>query len=284
MVAGDVKETYMFDIASRKLLKKFPGMHLPCVFAFTSDNSYCYTGYTDTCLFKVFDIDPASKTFGRTKLEYNYLSAFAELRAMDSPIYANELSSIAISRQDETKVLINIKRCQLILIDLTRQTSRLVDMTSVGGIERTPIVHARLSNDAKFIVAAAGTYMYIWESASVRFLTSVNIHSIERFPIRVSGQRNLVATASTLHTAIKIWDLDKIYVTKATQLNVYTNPIDTLACCQTHRLLFVKKYHRQNYKFMDYFGIDVWNISTGRCHQLVSACVCRWSCCNLHVG
>ena len=264
---GDSRETSVFNIRTRKLLVSFPGQHLPCLFTFTPDSALCYVGYNEDCLFKIFDIHPQSRSFGRTRLIFNYLNAYPELQHMDSPIYSNELSSISLSPRDDTMVLISIKRCQLILLNVAKQTSQKLDMTPVNqtGEKGAFLTHARLSGDGKFIVAAAGTYMHIWCAEKVAYITGVNIHSIERFPISVSLQRNLIATASTLHTAIKTWDLDKIYNAKDTQLKVDTNPIDTLAVSHPQRLMFVKKYHRQNYKYMDYFGLDVWNISTGKC-------------------
>ena len=41
-----------------------------------------------------------------------------------------------------------------------------------------------------------------------------------------------------------------------------------ISCASAHRLVFVKIYHglaaKVGYKFIDYFGVDVWNMSTGQ--------------------
>ena len=42
-------------------------------------------------------------------------------------MYSNELSSIAFSPADDSKVVINIKRAQLILLDVKKCQSKILD-------------------------------------------------------------------------------------------------------------------------------------------------------------
>ena len=47
-------------------------------------------------------------------------------------------------------------------------------------------------------------YLHVWESETGRHLSSIMIHSVYKFPFAVSRTRNLVATGSNIHTAIKV--------------------------------------------------------------------------------
>lgn len=45
-------------------------------------------------------------------------------------------------------------------------------------------------------------------------------------------------------------------------MTVYECPIDTIVCAPERRLVFVKNYNK-GYQYVDIFGIDIWNVSTG---------------------
>ena len=47
-------------------------------------------------------------------------------------------------------------------------------------------------------------YLHVWEAETGRHLSSIMIHSVYKFPFAVSRTRNLVATGSNIHTAIKV--------------------------------------------------------------------------------
>ena len=85
------------------------------------------------------------------------------------------------------------------------------------------IGHARFSSTGDFIVAVSDGHLHIWHAVKAymgTFIASVNIHSMGGFPITVDSQRNFVATGSTLSTAVKVWDLDKIWTCGGAQLQV----------------------------------------------------------------
>lgn len=200
-------------------------------------------------------------------LEYDYLKAYPELRFMETPMYANELSSIAYSPRDPNHIIINIKRFQLILLDVRNCKSKMIDMSVIKTSDRPYVTHARFSYDGKFLVSCESHYMHVWEAniEMPKFIATVNIHSIDRFPISINKDSNLIATGSTLHTAIKVWNLDNIYTCSGAQIKVYENPLEIITCSSGLRLIFVKISHgtKLEYKFIDYFGIEVWNMNTG---------------------
>ena len=47
-------------------------------------------------------------------------------------------------------------------------------------------------------------HLHVWEAETGRHLSSIMIHSVYKFPFAVSRTRNLVATGSNIHTAIKV--------------------------------------------------------------------------------
>jgi hypothetical protein len=52
-------------------------------------------------------------------------------------------------------------------------------------------------------------FLHIWEnSEAAPFISTINLHSTSGFPIAISHTRNLVATGSTIHTAIKVNKLE----------------------------------------------------------------------------
>ena len=38
----------------------------------------------------------------------------------------------------------------------------------------------------------------------------MNLHTTPGYPLAVHADRNLVATGSTIHTAVMVWDLDRV--------------------------------------------------------------------------
>jgi len=105
-------------------------------------------------------------------------------------------------------------------------------------------------------------------------MQAIQLHSTPSYAFAVSQQRNLVATGSTINTAIRVLDLDKAQTVDAPELKVYENPVDCVACARNTRLAFIKSYYglsssTEGYKYMNYFGVDIWNVSTGTWHQFL---------------
>lgn len=66
-------------------------------------------------------------------------------------------------------------------------------------------VHVRMCICCQYIVVGEDRFVHIWEAAgSMPFLCTITLHSTSGFPLSVSQTRSLVATASTIHTAVKV--------------------------------------------------------------------------------
>lgn len=60
----------------------------------------------------------------------------------------------------------------------------------------------------------------------------------------------------------QLWDLDKMGMADAVDALVYECPVDSMVCCTQRRLVFVKTAGK-GLQYVDSFGIDVWNASSG---------------------
>ena len=272
ILIGEEVNAGLFHIASGRLLTVFPSEYMISACVFSDDCREAYVGYTQNCLFKVFDIDPDSPNFGDFLLEYDFRAAFPKVKFPDGAPHGNELAEIAISPQNRDLMVLNIKRVILVLLNVRTYESKLLDAKQVyqrcgKNPQKLYLTGARFSKERQYVLAAEDHFLYIWSSESCQVLSVVTLHSVYTFPMAVSEHANLVATGSTIHTAIKVWNLNKIESHDENQLQIYENPIDMVTCSPDRRLMFVKRYHgmssARGYKYHNYFGVDVWNLNTG---------------------
>ncbi len=274
ILIGQQTETGLFDLELGVPQASFPGNNMPCVFAFTADSKKVYVGYTEDCNFKVFDIDPDSKTFGEITVTFNYKQAFPHMKFLEGQPFSKELAEIAICGGNPNLVLLNVKRCHLILLNLLTMTAKIVDGKVIKATNKTNLFGCSFSMDGRFMLAGHSHFLHIWSTENCRHLATLTLHTVSKFPMRVCQHRNLVATSSAIHTAIKVWNLDRIQSGEEGFLQKYGNPIDMVACVPEKRLVFVKHYYgyssMRGYKYHDNFGLDVWNMSTGNRRNFLS--------------
>jgi len=74
----------------------------------------------------------------------------------------------------------------------------------------TSVTRSAWSADGRLILATTDSALHVWRAVSGALVRSIALHTMAEFPLAVArgGRRNLVATGSTLHTAIRVWDLD----------------------------------------------------------------------------
>jgi len=49
---------------------------------------------------------------------------------------------------------------------------------------------------------------------------TLNLHTTPGYPLAVHPDRNLVATGSTIHTAVMVWDLDRVETSSTPDIKV----------------------------------------------------------------
>ena len=273
ILIGEELATKLFEFESGILLATFPAENLPSMFVPTEDSKRMYVGYYDDCLFKVFDIDRNSRTFGEVSYLFNYRVALPSVRFLEGPQHGQELSEIAIYPRDKNVVLLNIKRSNLILLNMSKNEAKVINTKPIGATNKTYFFGATFTWSGKYIIIGEDRFLHIWDTDSLAFLSTINLHSVSGFPFTVSPVMNYVATASTIHTAIKVWDLNKIKVKDAIDVRVYECPVDTVCCAPGVRTAFVKSGYSlsstKGYQYLDSFGIDMWNVGTGNCEPFL---------------
>jgi len=71
------------------------------------------------------------------------------------------------------------------------------------------VTRSTWSADGRLFLATTDTALHVWRAENGALSRSIPLHTMAEFPFAVSrGRRNLAATGSTLHTAIRVWDLD----------------------------------------------------------------------------
>ena len=57
----------------------------------------------------------------------------------------------------------------------------------------------------QYVIVGEERFVHIWNSVdSLQFVCTISLHSTAGFPLSVSQTRSLLATASTIHTAVKV--------------------------------------------------------------------------------
>ena len=268
ILIGEEKFTNLFHLETGKLLASYPAENVPSCFLFAPDDTKVYVGFSVDCLFKVFDIDPCSDLFSQVILEYNYQTELPMVQFLEGPHYGRELVEISISESPTGPLaLLNIRRCNLVLLNLQSGESYIMNVEAIGANNDTFLFGSTFSHDGRFVLAGETSYLHIWITSTGNHLSSIMIHSVYKFPFAMSPISNIVATGSNIHTAIKIWDIDKLQGMEDKQLNIYENPIDMVAIARDQRLMYVKQYFPlgsgRGYRYLHHFGIDVWNLGTG---------------------
>jgi len=62
---------------------------------------------------------------------------------------------------------------------------------------------------------------------------------------------------------VEVWDLDKVDVSDVVDAPVYKCPVDSMVCANDRQLVFVKTSSK-GLRYVDSFGIDIWNASSGK--------------------
>ena len=115
ILIGEEKSIKLYDFHTGELAKTFQTVNQPCMFNTTSDSRLSYVGFAEDCLFKVLDICPQSRRFGEVTHTFNYKAAFPHVKFLEGPRFGKELAEISVSPKDERTVLLNIKRCHLVV-------------------------------------------------------------------------------------------------------------------------------------------------------------------------
>lgn len=174
ILIGENLITRMFEIESGEELVSFQGTTIPSKFVITDDDTKAYVGYSHTCLFKVFDINLESESFGEVLFLYDYQQAFPDL-TLEGAYFGRELAEISVSSRDNRQLLLNIRRCYLILLDLASGASQLVDMNAVHVDEQTFLFSSKFSAEGEYIVAGNDRFLHVWKAHNGSHISTIKV-------------------------------------------------------------------------------------------------------------
>jgi len=84
---------------------------------------------------------------------------------------------------------------------------------------KVSVARATFSGDGRWVLGCVDHFLHVWNPEDGSLLHTVRLHTFAGFPVRVI--RNLVATGSTIHTALRVWDLDGAYESPVPDVHVY---------------------------------------------------------------
>lgn len=264
ILIGEDNHAKLFDFETTGMLATFVSDNPISTIEITDDSHYAYCGYMNDCLFKIFDIDHKSRFFGNLIKTINYKNMnhkFTEGRRE----YC-DLSEIAISPIDNKIVVLNIKRCNLVFLHVKSEIlPTILETKHLKNVNKIGFTNVNFNYNGLLILACFGNKILIWKSDTKSILNAIVLHSSSDFPWSVSKTHDLIASSSNIHTAINIWDLRKVNIIEASNIVNYEGTIDIITPIPKSRLFVVKRTvpNNKSYKFMDSFGLDIWNLTTG---------------------
>ena len=279
LLIGHSDETEMIELLTGKLVKKFANrtspsqteIIRPSQMVITADDRTLVTGFSVDCLVTVINIDLLSSQFGQVSFEFDYQSGFPDQQFIESSQYSQEVRELYIS-PDQKLALANVKRCHLFVIDLATGDTKMLNTHVFEGSGM--IFHeSRFLQDSKSVAAVYGNNLCMWSLSDGGLVSHLRLVGCEddHYVLASCPAQNIVATVSSQEKSIKVYDLDKLKETEVPSVHVYNNPVDCIAVSAQKKLAFVKTYRRLNthrgYHFTEYFGIDVWNLSTNNWHH-----------------
>lgn len=276
----------VFDIAKKQSVAKITCSHPPSVISITADSCRAFVGFTKSCILKVFDIDATSTTIGRQLMEFNYATSFPALSSMQGNMYYQEVTEIALLQMHPKD---KVAKCDVAMLNIKRSILVIVNVNAKGSSSSAPVMLNTSSKEIQaegglelcdialvidgYAIARCGGLLCVWSVESGALLTFLRPHSAGKLAVAVSGAnfaKPFVATSSFIQAAVKVWDLhlSRSQDEGAQAQTVYECPVSRVAAAQDRRLLFVKHSksldRSDGYRLLDHFGIDVWNLSTGR--------------------
>lgn len=260
------EETLIFDLENGQGLGSLPGQHIASRIAFTKDSQKAAIGYVLDCTIKIFDINPKSVNFCTELMLLDHQQDFPNRKFLDGDWYSKEVSEIKLS-SDASMVVAILKRMYVVAWVLEPKSAILMNTDSIDVKEESRhIRHLNISLDGSLVLASERNSVYVWNSKCGDLLTCFKAHASRVHWLKLSKRTNIAATISKDDFTIKVWDLSKLENARKDTLTMYGNRMDTVACSLQNKLLFVKLFipltDEKGYFYTDYFGIDVWNIST----------------------
>ena len=268
ILIGEETTAKLYDFDTGGEMATFTSNNPICIIEITSDSKKAYCGYMNDCVFKVFDIDTQSHKFGSVikTLDYKTLSyKFHEGR----PEYC-ALNEIAISPIDSSIVVLCVKRSNLLYLKVNSEQPPVpLETKAFKNVSHTGFTNVNFNYNSLLILACFCNQIVIWKASNKLVLNTINLHSSPNFPWSLSTTHDFIASSSNMHTAVNVWDLQKVDFHDDGNIVNYEGPVDLITPIPLTRCFVVKRVlaNNKSYKYMDSFGLDIWNLATGVCFR-----------------
>lgn len=266
LIVGHSTETLITDLKTGAIHKVLSHVNIPTQIVVTKDSKKVIIGYSVSCLIDVYDIDLTSAQFGRRLKRFEYKKRFANFRFSLGEANQQEVFKIVLSN-DDNFILANINKFYLFVISLETEDGVMLNLEMFSGHD-LPVHNAQFAARDTCVAGIVGNNLCIWSSETGDLQSHTRLAGSEEdmFLLLVSPSGDIVATASRKETSIKLWDIYKLQETVSPSIHVYSNPVDVVHVVREVKLAFIKVYRpltsRRGYQYLDFFGIDVWNLTT----------------------
>ncbi len=267
LLIGENDATIMVDMATEETVCSFEQRYIPSQIVISESSTQALIGYSVDCTVRVLDIDKASDTFGEVVFTFDYTKAFPDKTFASGVHCQQEVFDLSLNC-DGTHFVVNIKRLELFVVSMETGKALMMEM-EVFSEQELVIYSSGFNYDGTCVVAIVGNNMCIWDTRTGELHAHMRLVGSEddQFVLALAPSLNIAATVSKQETIIKLWDLDKLQdMDKSQNIHVYNNPVDCVTMVPQLKLAYLKTYRclnsKRGYQFLDYFGLDVWNLST----------------------
>ena len=270
LIGESTSSTVLVDIESDKPIAAFPADNIASAILITRNDSRAVIGYCSSCLVEVINIDPTQPDFGEVCLSFDYQTAYPNKKFASGMMYCQEVSDMALSN-DNRFVVLNVKRVHVFVVGLECSKSSMMDMAMFED-GNCRVHHCGFAQDNITVIGAVNNYLCLWNAYAGSLLARLQLVQSPDVQLNmvIASTNSLVATVNKQEPTIKIWDVHKLQEPQSPNVHVYSNPLDVVIVAPRQKLAFLKIYHalssRKGYHYLDYFGIDVWNLATNH-HQ-----------------
>ena len=269
ILMGGETAVEMYTIQKAKKVRDFPVSSAVSVIELTPDGRLAIIGMIGECDIKIYDINTISPTFGQEIVTYSPNKAFSGENLNADNYSTTEVSELCISNKQGAFVSL-VKRKYPIIWSLKNISTkpRLLTLPESTGPVRY-LFQVQFSADDKYILAAElSPNVMIWNAISGELLSIFAAHQNQVHDLMLSHVSNTAVTIPQGGSEIKIWDMKKLL--KMEELSTRQKQmvsVQGITFSTQSNLVFITRIQppkgSKAYHFIDYFGIDVLDVTSG---------------------
>lgn len=275
LLIGGENAVDVFTVQKGKRVKQLLVTNNVTAIKLTSNGHLAIVGTTVDCIIKLFDMNDESETFGHEVVTYDPAISFPNEVTTADNYSTSEVSGIYLSKREDAIVGL-IRRKYPILWSLKNDGSKpkLLRLSKGDSLLRY-LFYIQFSADDKFIVAAElSPNVMIWDSGTGDLLATFQPHENDVHDIVLGTRTGIAVMLQQNSSIVNVWDLQKVLTmhkissVKQQQFSVKNKTLSSkcnvLFMSRVQPAVSTKAYH-----FIDYFGVDVLDLTTGKLGTLL---------------